>query len=96
MIPLIVACIVWNHEFKNPGINAFLFVGTKFRFRARLCELQKGCTRLAAACDKVYQLLPHGRWFSPCIPAFSTTNKYTLKRLIKEEFEDTKMGNQNP
>jgi hypothetical protein len=22
--------------------------------------------------------------------------KYTLKRLIKEEFEDTKMGNQNP
>ena len=22
----------------------------------------------------VYQLLPHGRWFSPGIPAFSTTN----------------------
>jgi hypothetical protein len=32
--------------------------------RARLCKLQKGCTRLAAANDKVYQLLAHVRWFS--------------------------------
>jgi hypothetical protein len=38
--------------------------------RARLCKLLKGCTRLAAASDKVYQLLAHGRWFSP---ASSTT-----------------------
>jgi hypothetical protein len=28
----------------------------------------------AAASDKVYQLLDHGQWFSPGIPAFSTTN----------------------
>jgi hypothetical protein len=26
-----------------------------------------------ATCDKVYQLLAHGRWFSPGIPASSTT-----------------------
>ena len=26
-----------------------------------LCKLQKGCTRLAAASDKAYQLLAHGR-----------------------------------
>jgi hypothetical protein len=32
--------------------------------RARLCILKKGCTRLAAASDKIYQLLAHGRWFS--------------------------------
>jgi hypothetical protein len=32
--------------------------------RARLCKLQKGCTRFAAANDKVYQLLAHDRWFS--------------------------------
>jgi len=31
--------------------------------RARLCKLQKGCTRLTG--DKVYQLFAHGRWFSP-------------------------------
>jgi hypothetical protein len=29
---------------------------------------KKGCTRLAAASDKVYQLLAHGRWFSPGTP----------------------------
>jgi hypothetical protein len=33
-------------------------------------RFQKGCIRLAAASDKVYQLLVHGRWFSP---ASSTT-----------------------
>jgi hypothetical protein len=38
-----------------------------------ICKLQKGCTRLAAASDKVYQLLVHGRWFSPGTPASSTT-----------------------
>ena len=41
--------------------------------RARLCKLQKGCTRLAAASDKFYQLLAQGRWFSPGTPASSTT-----------------------
>jgi hypothetical protein len=39
--------------------------------RARLCILQKGYTRLAS--DKDYQLLAHGRWFSPGTSASSTT-----------------------
>jgi hypothetical protein len=34
---------------------------------------KKGCTRLAASSDKVYQLLAHGRWFSPSTLASSTT-----------------------
>ena len=34
---------------------------------------KKGCTRLTAASDKVYQLLAHGRWFSLGTPASSTT-----------------------
>jgi len=42
--------------------------------RALFCKLKKGCTRLAAASDKVYQSLAHGRWFSPGAPASSTTN----------------------
>ena len=45
--------------------------------RARLCKLQiTRCirlARLAVASDKVYQLLAHGRWFSPGTPASSTT-----------------------
>ena len=32
-----------------------------------------GYTRLTVASDKVYQLLAHGRWFSPGTPASSTT-----------------------
>jgi hypothetical protein len=32
-----------------------------------------GCTPLPAASDKVYQLLAHGRWFSPGNSASSTT-----------------------
>jgi hypothetical protein len=34
---------------------------------------KKVCTRLTAASDKIYQLLAHGRWFSPGTPASSTT-----------------------
>jgi hypothetical protein len=34
---------------------------------------KKGCTRLAATSDKIYQLLAHGRWFSPGTPASSIT-----------------------
>ena len=34
---------------------------------------KKGCIRLAAASDKVYQLLAHGQWFSPGTLASSTT-----------------------
>jgi hypothetical protein len=34
---------------------------------------KKGCTRLAATSDKVYQLFAHGRWFSRDTPASSTT-----------------------
>jgi hypothetical protein len=34
---------------------------------------KKGCTRLAAASDKDYQLLAHGRLLPPGTPASSTT-----------------------
>jgi hypothetical protein len=52
--------------------------------RARLCKLQKGCTRLAAARDKVYQLLAHGRWFSPGTPASSTakTGRHDIAEIL--------------
>jgi hypothetical protein len=53
--------------------NSYKHITKTAWVRARLCKLQKGCTRLAAASDKVYQLLAHGRWFSPGTPASSTT-----------------------
>jgi len=42
-------------------------------FAPGFVNYKKGCTRLAVASDKVYQLLPHGRWFSPGTPASFTT-----------------------
>ena len=42
-------------------------------FAPGFVNYKKGCTRLAAASDKVYQLLVHGQWFSPGTPASSTT-----------------------
>jgi len=42
-------------------------------FAPGFVNYKKRCTRLAAASDKVYQLLAHGRWFSPGTPASSIT-----------------------
>ena len=42
-------------------------------FAPGFVNYNKGCTRLAVASDKAYQLLAHGRWFSLCTPASSTT-----------------------
>ena len=41
--------------------------------RARFVNYTKGCTQLAVASDKVYQLLAHDRCFSSGTPASSTT-----------------------
>jgi len=41
------------------------------------------CARLAEASDKVYQLLAHGRWFSPGTPASSTkTGRHDIAELL--------------
>jgi hypothetical protein len=42
-------------------------------FAPSFVNYKKGCTRLAVASDKVYQLLAQGRWFSAGTPASSTT-----------------------
>jgi len=59
--------------------------------RARICKLQKGCTRLAR--DKVYQLLAHGRWFSPGNPASSTikTGCHDIAEILMKVALNTKI-----
>ena len=51
--------------------------------RVRLCKLQKGYTRLTAASDKVYQLLAHGRWFSPASSTTKTGRHDIAEILLK-------------
>ena len=64
---------------------------------ARLCKLQKGCTGLASASDKVYQLLAHGRWFSPGTPASSTTktDRHDIVEILLKVALKHQKSNQN-
>ena len=45
---------------------------------------KKGCSRLPTASDKIYQLLAHGRWFSPGTLASSTnkTGRHDIAELL--------------
>jgi hypothetical protein len=49
--------------------------------------------RFAAASDKVYQLLAHGRWFSPGTPASSNTK--TGRHDIAEIFLKVALNTKN-
>jgi hypothetical protein len=58
-----------THLTKGPGGLSPIRRG----FALGFVNYKKGCTRLAAASDKVNQLIAHGRWFSPGTPASSIT-----------------------
>jgi hypothetical protein len=57
--------------------------------RAQLCKLQIGCTRLAAASDKVYQLLAQGRWFSPA-SSTTKTGRHDIAEILLKVVLNTK------
>ena len=61
-------------------------------FAPGLCKLQKGCTRLAAANPKAYQLLAHGQWFSHGTPASYTskTGFHDLAEILLKMALNTK------
>jgi hypothetical protein len=54
---------------------------------------KKGCTRLAAASDKVYQLLAQGQWFSPGTSVSSTTKtgRHDISEILLKEALNTKI-----
>ena len=88
---LITICKNTNY-YRDPGGSMSQVVGSNNSYkpitntawvRVRLCKLQKGCTRLAAASDKVYQLLAHGRWFSPASSTTKTGRHDTADILLK-------------
>jgi hypothetical protein len=53
-----------------------------------LLNYKKGCIRLAAASDKVYQLLAHGQWFSPGTLTSSTTKagRHDIAEILLNPF----------
>jgi hypothetical protein len=50
-------------------------------FAPDFVNYKKGCTRLAG--DKVYQLLAHGRWFSPASSTTKTGRHDIAEILLK-------------
>jgi hypothetical protein len=73
---VIVYCLISIYTYQlvfDVSISRLMSMRTKMYpntawVRSQLCKLQKRCTRLAAASDKVYQLFAQGRWFSPGTP----------------------------
>jgi hypothetical protein len=55
-------------------------------------HITKGCTRLAIANDKAYQLLAHGRWFSAGTPASSSTktDRHDIDEILLKDALNTK------
>ena len=77
------------------NLQAYQFITNTSWVAARLCKLQKRCTRLAAASDKVYQSFAHGRWFSPA--SFSTkTGRHDIAAALNTKHSiNRKMQNES-
>jgi hypothetical protein len=60
-------------------------------------DYKKGCTPLAAASDKDYQLLAHGRWFSPGTPASPNikTGRHDIVEILLKVALNTIKSNSN-
>ena len=52
-------------------------------FAPGFVNYKKECTRLAAASDKIYQLLAQGRWFSPASSTTKTGHHDIAEILLK-------------
>jgi hypothetical protein len=59
-------------------------------FAPGLVDYKKRCTRFAAASNKVYQLLAHGRWFSPA-SSFTKTGRHDIAEILLKVALNTKI-----
>ena len=84
---------------RGPGDSMRQVVGSNNSYKpitntawvcSQLCELQKGCTRLAAASDKVYQLLAHGRRFYPA-SSTTKTGRHDIAEILLKVALNTKI-----
>jgi hypothetical protein len=66
-------------------------------FAPGFVNYKKGCTRLATASDEAYQLLAHGRWFSPGTLSSSTTKtgRHDIAEILLKVALNTKIQNSN-
>jgi len=62
-------------------------------FAPGFVNYKKGYTRLAAASDKVYHLLAHGRWLSPA-SSTTKTGRHDIAVILLKVASSTKKSNQ--
>ena len=79
----------WLNELVSLPNNSYKPIPNTTWVRARLCKLQKRCTRLAAASDKAYQLLAHGQWFSPT-SSTTKTGRHDIAEILQKVALNTK------
>ena len=96
-------CTCFKHKFdgvrvaqwvRSLNLTAHASLSTIRRgFAPSFVNYKKRCTRLAAASDKVYQLLSHGRWFSPSTPTSSTTKtgRHDIAEILLKVALNTKI-----
>ena len=89
----------WLNELVGLPNNSYKPITNTAWVCAWLCKLQ---IWLAATSDKAYQLLAHGRWFSPGTPASSTTKtgrhdiaEILLKVALSTKNQSNKLGCKN-
>jgi hypothetical protein len=64
-------------------------------FAPGFVNYKKGCTRLATASDKAYQLLAHDQWFSPASSTTKTGRHDIAEILLKVALNTNKSINQS-
>ena len=86
---------------RGPGwLNYYLITHTSLSsiwrgFAPSFVNHKKGCTRLAAASDKVYQLLAHGWCFSPASSTTKTGRHDIAEILLKVALKTPKIQSIN-
>jgi hypothetical protein len=81
------------HKYAKCTLKEHFLCLDRLFFKGKLAKGPGGSmTRLAAASDKAYQLLAHGRWFSPGTLASSTTktgHHFLLFVIMKDQIKTT-------
>ena len=92
--------ILWNYSDILLSFD-FYFIIALYSFCANVpgcVNYKKGCTRLAAASDKVYHLPAHGLWFSSGTPTSSTTKtgRHDIVEILLKVVLNTKNQIKSP
>ena len=94
-----VYCLCITHFYYVTIVHFYMFQDSTIRrgFGPSFVNYKKGCIRLAAASDKVYQLLAQGRWFSPGTSATSTTKtgRHDIAEILLKVALNTNIQNSN-